>query len=1027
MLVPVILAIGINLSAQSREGTEIIIPGDVNRICYYTDFFYNFPARDFIYHLNDRLLFMEKPDGRIMGKGLRNKLLKINRWHKVIKRSLKRYVNRDNGLIALEVSDSGKFKKAFVILELLGLQLKVDEKNPKRRYQVARSAYSGVTDYFNFTLMRVETIQRQLNRSGRFYFNINESTVPIPWDLEFLGDITGLKLEPENVYETMLANERFSLLLAVLYRLSEREIRYIARMPGELRVGAWKAIYEDQQLLMGMFVLSHALRVDDRGRMLLPGGSDAAFFWQRLAGFDAPPEPLQFLRSLAVNDEGKLNYFFIFASFLSPEMQTFFFTGSNMPHTKKLYEAISLEEHERLNLKRFPRLNHINPFLTLYGLKLKDGRIHIPKGVKYWESMVNSVPFPGDDPGNPFPDEFKLLTALFTVSFNEKNVIPKLRQFLSIYTRYSDRPELSDPETLGLLNQNYINRNVMLDFIEKIPLKKPATVKNLNQWVASLEYGELSKKDRALFTALSQAYLELLGCAARYAPLKYDYDALVEELLRLPFEREAFYNRMFQLFESHLHLSPDGKSLIDFVLEGVGNRVVNLNQTDYRLVIKDVYKEDILEILKSQEVCRLSWLFQLNRLLSQLLENGSAPYSLTFSQQLMDLLNLLPYAEISSDAPREIRGRVMAYSWDTLARISRELKAGIEENASPNKIRRLVRQLREEVLVNHLKDHMVALVYAFNAGDPDLRIFLNPNLVRLHDFENRKDRTPWNYCGSPDVASHFSEYHFSGGLSRLNLALASKWQSHLFKRTYIYNPAYIQSVLINLLDFYPLPNVGPGLEYNALLVDFGLELLKESESNPLLRSQIIARIGTITSGFHYRRAIRYLDRKAGDHDLSFSHIKLLGEHFFKQKMYLQIFSRREQLEAFSRAPLIQVIARENSRFGGIYYRTFGSLKTQDLSLFPQELSILLAPGWLGGEMLDEFKIKLSWHLYHRQIPPVLLGDVLYVYFSKTAPRFLSQNHPNDYFTTHFIFDIFNNTHLSRIIQDLKKEGHLRLK
>jgi hypothetical protein len=88
---------------------------------------------------------------------------------------------------------------------------------------------------------------------------------------------------------------------------------------------------------------------------------------------------------------------------------------------------------------------------------------------------------------------------------------------------------------------------------------------------------------------------------------------------------------------------------------------------------------------------------------------------------------------------------------------------------------------------------------------------------------------------------------------------------------------------------------------------------------------------------------------------------------------------------------------------------------------------LLASGWLSGSMIDEFKIKLAYHMYKKQIPAPLLGQFLYMYLNKTGRRFLRQNHIHDYPITYFVFDILNTSHLNRLIKQLKKEGYLKLK
>jgi len=577
---------------------------------------------------------------------------------------------------------------------------------------------------------------------------------------------------------------------------------------------------------------------------------------------------------------------------------------------------------------------------------------------------------------------------------------------------------------------NYEDYNVLVDFIEKLPIRKPGTALKLFTW--AYKFSALNRREKVLFVSLFQSLLELLSHASKYAPDRYDYDTLIEKLVEIPFDPKDCYDGLFAFFKTELKIEPDNKTLIDFVLEGINNQILNLNGTDYKFTIQDIYRECIKEILQSQGVCTLSTLLYINRLLDQLqLESGQSTIDIDtdtdIGSRISEAFRQLPYAEISKDAPKHIRDRVMAYHRNDLYAELERLNESINTKGSKSVLKLIIERLKADYLLPQLKDYLLALTYAVNAKNPGLRIFLNPNLVRLHEFDERKGRTPWNYCGTPEVADHFSEYHFSGGLSRLNLSLAAKWNDHLFKRTFIHNSAHIQSVIVNLLDFYPLPLLNQSLTYNAILVDFGLELIRKSQDNEAIKKDLLKELRTITTGYHYRKAVNYFKGKSHPHHLYFSEIKKLGEIFLKKRKYLEESAYSKQLESFTRPPLKPIIEKENHRFGGIYYHTFGNLIPQQFSLFPQEVSSLFGHGWVSGEMINEFKFKLCWHLYKKEVPSFLLGHILYLYFNDVAPRFLSQNHPNDYTSTYSIFEIFNDSHLRYILKNLQKEGHLKLK
>lgn len=1001
-----------------------VIPGDISSVCYYSDFFYNHPSEDFCYYLNDRLLFTEKPDEKIIAGGIRTKLLKIVRWHDLIKKSLRRLKRDKTGMVSLSLMKPDGFDKARVIMNLLGLSL---EKTESGHFLVFRNPSPGFSDYYRFAHIDLGALTRRLNKTHRFDFQFKESDIPIPWDYESLREITGLNLSPANFFETMLKNERFSLLLGTLCRLSKREIRRIGNLQGSSgsRInhgyGAWKEIYRDQKFLMGMFMLSHGLRVNREGQWELPGGTAAEPFWIRMAGEDCKLDSLTFLRSLALKDEGKLNYLFVFSAFLAPETQKILFTGAGEEKMRLVYRDLWLADKEELREDRFPRFRESNFFTLLYALHTENGRFLFQPPVETWIRIVKRNRLSQGD-------IFDLLSLLLTLSRDNKNGIDDIQTFTAIYTKFRTRPELLTERVLAELYHNYAEYNVLVDYIERLPLKKPAAVVELFSWVNRLKL--FSKKDRLLYTALFQSLFEILAHASLYAPDRYDYDSLIETLIDICNDPQDTYDKLFLFFRERLGVAPGGKALVNFVIQGIDNREMNVDDTDYRFMAKGIYRDIIEKILRTQGVCPMQEFYHINRLLEQLTAEADRGGSVAkIAQRLDEAFQELPYGEISSDAPRYIRERVKLYNRHHLID---DLSTLVEMSTSDDslnieEVKRIAVQLKKDYLLPQLKHYLLSLAYAINAKSSELRVFLNSNLVRLHDFDDGKGRTPWNYSGSPHVAEYFSEYHFCGGLSRLNLSMASKWQDHLCRRTYIHNPQHVQAVVLNMLDFFPTPLISQSVTYNALLVDFGMELLREGRDNESLKEDLLKELGTITSGYHYRKVADYLFRRSTSHDLFFSEIKRVGEAFLVKRKYLEISGYGERLLPYTHSPLDRIIEKEEPRFGGIFYHTFGSLTTQRFRMFPQDVANFFSPGWVSGEMVDEFKVKLAWDLYRKRIPSYLLGQVLYRYFNKAAPWFLNQNHIHDYYSTYFLFEVFNPTQLKYIVKNLQKEGHLRLK
>ena len=592
----------------------------------------------------------------------------------------------------------------------------------------------------------------------------------------------------------------------------------------------------------------------------------------------------------------------------------------------------------------------------------------------------------------------------------------EIQTFVSLYTKFYNRPRLLSRDVLLLLLVNYESYNVIVDFMEKIPIQNPRTVLKLMGWAKML--ADVPKRDYVLMTSLFQSILELISYTAKYAPGAYDYDALMVKLTDIPLERGQLYRRVFDFFDTGLGIRSGKKDLIDVVLSGLEERVVTLNGVSYRFMVRDKFRGDIETILESQDTCAFKSLLTINRALGMLSRGEVEASSLDTGNRAVQLLSALPIARISKEAPKDIRAQVMPYSRESLDKTVGYLVNHLGKNDFGKNFDALVHKIEREFLLPQLNHYVLTLAYALNAGNPKLRIFLNPNITRLHDFSVSKDRTPWNYCGTPPPFDFLSEYRLSGGLSRLNIALAAKWQDYLFSRTYIYNPRHVQALLVNILDLYPLP-VSSDMEqtvvYNTAMVDFGLQLIRGAKTKETLRRELMDELGKITSGYHYGKAVDFLGGKGNGHNLFFTEIKQLGEAFFKKGKYPDLCACGELSRDRDYPP------------AGIYYQTLGSLKPQPLKLFPQEVSHVFTTGWSSGEIVDEFLVKMSWLLYKKKIPPVLMGHIIYSYLLKTVPRILSQNHVNDHFASYFVFNVLNNAHVNKILKDMQKQGYLKLK
>ncbi|MDQ1352282.1 MAG: hypothetical protein QG657_2588, partial [Acidobacteriota bacterium] len=84
---------------------------------------------------------------------------------------------------------------------------------------------------------------------------------------------------------------------------------------------------------------------------------------------------------------------------------------------------------------------------------------------------------------------FELFTRLqerLSLQANKKTTAAnanEMQKFISLYNKFYYRPQLLTEEVLSLMYNNYDQYNVLVDYIEKIPIRKPETVIKLFTWV----------------------------------------------------------------------------------------------------------------------------------------------------------------------------------------------------------------------------------------------------------------------------------------------------------------------------------------------------------------------------------------------------------------------------------------------------------------------------------------------------------------------------------------------------------------
>jgi hypothetical protein len=1002
------LAVFLALATAPLQGGKITIPGDVKRLCHYTDFFYNSPDRDFIYYLNDRLLFSEAPDERLVKNGLRHRITKIVLSHRLIKSWINR-VNPGKDSVQFNLTDPEGFVRGKFLLKMLGLLL---DRLPQGNYVLMPDPSPQAVDYYKFALLDVGKLEKQLNATHRFYFKLLETELQMPWSGQFIGGITDKSSDPLIMFENLVKHERISLLFGLLYRLTDREVHFIGNLgEGQFDSDVWKGIYCDKMFLMGMFVLSNGLRMRNN-TFDVPGGKEAEAFWCELAGRNNRLAPLEFLQALATGYEGRLNLLFTFSRFLDDDLRKPLLLGYDAAKIKRLFELMRMDKGETVHVDDFPRLRDFNFFSLLYSFRKKDGKLYVPGGIKQWVQVLrNHRQATGNKvKGPPLYGLYRELLLGSQQKMNSKKM-SAIRKFVSITTKFSGRDPLLEPKVIRRLFEDYESRNVMVDFIEKIPVKLPSTVARMMAWLHRLE--EHQGRDRLILTASVQAMLEVLSHMARLSENGYYYDRLVDRLLEIPISSVQLPDALFAFMKNSLGMDLSGgepdRKWRDTIVKRMGAPLMTIDQERYRFAASGKFRRALKEMIGSQDVSSLRSLWRLNSLLNSVLRESYGS-SLALQKKLLAVSYRLAAPAISQEAPRYVLDNVEAYKKQRLNTALLRLVNRVRQHAPQTELNRIVAGIKGEFLAPQLKDYLVATVYALNLKNDRLRVFLNPNLVHLHNFDPNGDNGPWNSCSGKRLMGNISAYHVQGGLSRLNVAFASALQNQFFRRNLIYEPDHFQPLITNVLEGYPVLKVNRSHRRYAGYVQAGIQALRHSLENKVTGERVVEALSSLSAGFHRRTFSDYLNRRRDDHHLYFSELLGVGERLSGKKKRSRGLLKEE----------------DGGLLAGIYYHSFGSLLPRRLRLFPQELGRFFDHGWISGELVDELKIKAMYHASKKGVPVSLLGQLTYRYFFRVARRFYHQNHYKDYFTTYFMMDVFNRSHVNQGIKKMKQEGYLRM-
>lgn len=1012
------------------EAVAVRMPGKQSELNHFVTYNYGVSGEDLLFHLNEILLFEEMPTylqiEEYVARGIKKDYLKA-RMRKYVIRELRRsrrmtfthrireIFNQDRMIRNYIISKAGSVDRemtfdlntrngqlgASELLLHLGLKLIMDH-NGKFRVLEYYTDNFRVNQYYKLQGYHEWRLDREINKSRRFTFKLNECELDIPFEFNFLTAATGLILTRNNFAHMLVNDRRLQMFTGILYRLSPVEIEFISSLAPNHAI--WKKIFSDDHLLSGMFLLSHALRVKNN-RFRLPGGEKSTAFWQQLTGAHPFENPSEFLQTLAAKDNGKLNYFYVMGFFLPGEIQNQLFAGYDTAGFNDIYHLVRLKKREKVTKGlNIPQLDDSSFFSMLFAFQVRDGNIYFPGGISCWADAlgVKDISFRG------------ILKHLLSAR-KKKSAI---HRFTSIYTKFIDRPELLTPAVLDAMFQRFDDYNVILDYIEMLPLKRPETVIKLLNWAASFEsvpgvdpmnqrnlslerlkerlIGNQGK--RSLSVAVFQSLLAILARGAQTLPGRYDYDRLMEALTAIPIQVEGqTYDGIIQFLDKQCGLDVDrleaGHSMTRFLLNGIHNPVIRLHDESYTLDARSVMTSELKKVMEKQQTCSLASLARISELLDIFASGRPAGPGLL--RALRKACQALPLIHAEETHLTNLVERLIDQN---------------QKKSHPSKILSTVRTIKDEVLLGQLKHFLVTAVYALATGSSNLRIFYNPNFSKLHDFTYHHGITPWNTCSKSLGDLREILYHVEGGLSRVHIVLAEPFGEQLFRLKMEEYSNQTAPIIYNNLNLFPLTRLTQGHAFLGQLVQRGADALQMVEQQPGAGEETKDRFAAITAGYPYRKIMEKLNGKLPTYYPTFKLLKRFGEH---------------QLMAQD-ASALENIPPDTHQLGPVLFKTFGRLKPYCFSMFPQALSQLFTSGIIGGEMNNEFKIKAAYVSWKRSNPPQLLGFLAYRYLAY-ASLYYSQKYENDFYKTYYMYDIYNHLYLDRIIKTLKHIGVLKIK
>src|SRR5262245_10015942 len=675
-------------------------------------------------------------------------------------------------VIPIDIDTNQNFERAQKILNLLGWRIVRAKENVL--LEIGLDEDAAVRQTFPSALGIDElSMKNRLENGQTVTFTILDDQAALIFDEPYW--FTAILRQPRpgrSLLEEMLENPQVARLYMGLASMNDETQRAVvlATNPDEL-------LKQSQRLSF----YGSSIAIED-GRIVLPGGDQAAGAWNRLVEA-TPDRTAQFFEHLIRKDNGKLLAYYYSLAGLPQDHQRFL--TRTPQRLSAFYKVFPFADEISLKANAFSRREdsfvRMAQELPLDG----DGNILFPGSERVWTiakggsqtiSDVQKLAKRIRQASSPDAEDEILLSMLSQKNEIASRKVSQIENFLAVARIDAHRKQPMDEVMALTLSQMYgkyraifpyfaalssLNSDHVTTFasaaerIEKVDQAEMNTVlgefHSLIQLIIMLkEAGKLSDQKSAELFSFVAGKFAAATTTVDFTQATFDSAENILDVAGKPRaeDADAFLLRAFS-----------GESApLEFWLDG------RLHSVD--LPLKN--KKRISEVLRLQSISPLDALLRTYRAAQSLTR---APEASAFAEIELNAPKLLEVTEGPEDKlPDSLRREIMVEKPAEVMRTIGKLKKEFSIEQPSKEIPKLATRLIEE-LNPFLKTTLVGWIYAFYFSPQDLAIAGDRYLVRRHIFYDRYRRRYWMETRSAtDVQSTGS--YLTGGFTQMASAVA---------------------------------------------------------------------------------------------------------------------------------------------------------------------------------------------------------------------------------------------------------------